>query len=164
MSEFRIERLHKQDRSGFECGVEALDRYLQTQASQEVRRRYAVCYLLIEPSSKRIAGYYTLSAGSIPVVDLPSDLSQHLPRYPSVPVARIGRLAVDLKFRSRGLGGALLYDAVKRSSAGDLGVYAIVVDAKDEPAAGFYEHFGFLRLSSQPQVLFLPISEGLRKL
>lgn len=107
MSEFRIERLLNHVRTGFDCGVDALNRYVVQQAGQEMRRHFAVCFLLIENATESIAGYYTLSACSIPLPELPARLSKRLPRYPSVPAARMGRLAIDVRFQSRGLGGAV---------------------------------------------------------
>lgn len=157
MSEFRIERLHNHVRTGFDCGVDALNRYFVQQAGQEMRRHFAICFLLIENATESIAGYYTLSACSIPLPELPARLSKRLPRYPSVPAARMGRLAIDVRFQSRGLGGALLFDAVQRLTVSDIAVYALLVDAKDDPAIRFYEHHGFHRFVSQPNVLFLPI-------
>ena len=71
MSEFRIERLHKHIRAGFDCGVAELNRYLIQQAGQEMRRHFAVCFLLIENATESIAGYYKLSACSIPLPELP---------------------------------------------------------------------------------------------
>lgn len=163
MAEFRIERLGKHLRKGFDCGVDALNKYLIVQAGQEMRRRYSVCYVLVESSSGLIAGFYTLSASSVPLTDLPADLVQRLPRYAAVPVARVGRLAVDLRFRLRGLGGALVHDAWSRSALSDVAVHAMVVDAKDESAAKFYERFGFIRMSTQPLILFMPIDNAIRK-
>lgn len=157
MSEFRIERLGRHVRTSFDCGVEALNSYLAQHAGQEMRRHFAVCFLLIESATELIAGYYTLSACSIPLPELPARLSDRLPRYPNVPAARMGRLAIDVRFRSRGLGGALLYDAVQRSTESDIAVYALLVDAKDDLAVRFYEHHGFHRFASRPNVLFLPI-------
>lgn len=157
MNEFRIERLHRHVRTGFDCGVDALNRYLVQQAGQEMRRHFAVCFLLVESATETIAGYYTLSACSIPLPELPERLSNRLPRYPNIPAARMGRLAIDVRYRSRGLGGALLYDAVQRSTESDIAVYALLVDAKDDLAIRFYEHHGFHRFASQLNVLFLPI-------
>ena len=157
MNEFRIERLHKHIRTGFDCGVAALNRYLVQQAGQEMCRHYAVCFLLIESATESIVGYYTLSACSIPLPELPERLANRLPRYPNIPAARMGRLAIDVRYQSRGLGGALLYDAVQRSTESDIAVYALLVDAKDDLAILFYEHHGFHRFASQPNVLFLPI-------
>src|SRR4051812_48233392 len=84
------------DRKGFRCGVDALDRYFSQQAGQDVRRRVTACFVLREIATNAIAGFYTLSAGAIPVADLPPEILKRLPRYQSVPVARLGRLAVSL--------------------------------------------------------------------
>lgn len=161
---YAIEPLASQDRTGFDCGVDELNAYLEKQAGQEVRRRVTACYLLIEQASKAIAGYYTLSAGSVLLSDLPEATAKKLPRYPTVPVVRIGRLAVDRRFQGQKLGSVLLYDAVKRSAAGQIGVFAVVVDAKDDTAVAFYERHGFTAFASAPRVLFLPVTEGLKQL
>jgi GNAT superfamily N-acetyltransferase len=106
---FRVELLGSgHARDGFSCGVAALDHYLVRQAGQDVRRRVSACYVAVEVSSGKIAGYYTLAAGGVPLSDLPEALTKRLPRYPSVPVARVGRLAVDQAFHGQKLGGALL--------------------------------------------------------
>ena len=162
MTAFKIERLAKHSRSEFDCGIDVLNSYLVSRASQEMRRRFCVCYVIIETSSNKVAGFYTLSASSVSVTELPSEISRRLPRYPSVPVARIGRLAIDIRYRSRGLGGVLLFDAIKRASEADIASYAMLVDAKDDDAARFYEHFGFQRFTSQQSILFLPIDDALR--
>lgn len=161
---YRIERLDAHDRSGFDCGVPALNAYLKKQAGQEVRRRVTACYLLIEQSTSAIAGYYTLSAGSVLLSDLPEPTAKKLPRYPTVPVVRIGRLAVDQRYRGQKLGSILLYDAIKRTAAGEIGAYAAVVDAKDDAAAAFYERYGFTAFASAPRVLYLAISEGIKRI
>lgn len=141
---FRVEVLGSQhDRAAFSCGTEALDRYFATQASQDVRRRASACYVAVEVLGSRVAGYYTLAAGGVPLTDLPEHLTKRLPRYPSVPVARIGRLAVDKAFQGRRLGGALLADAATRAARSELAVFALVVDAKDDAAVAFYRHHGF---------------------
>lgn len=69
---FRIEALDaRHDRAGFTSGVDALDRYLQSQATQDIRRRVAACYVALEGEGNRIAGYYTLSAAGVPLTQLP---------------------------------------------------------------------------------------------
>ena len=163
MSEFRIERLRKQPRKDFDCGVEALNGYLVAQANQEMRRCYSTCFVLVEVATGKVAGYYTLSASSIPLTGLSQELVKRLPRYPAVPVARVGRLAIDRAFHGRGLGSALIHDALLRASFSEVAAYAMVVDAKDEAAARFYERLGFIRLVSQPLHLFLPIERNSRR-
>jgi GNAT superfamily N-acetyltransferase len=137
---FLIEALGaSHDRAGFSCGVEALDRYFQKQATQDVRRRATACYVALEAPGAKVASYYTLAAAGIPLADMPAELAKQLPRYPSVPVARLGRLAVDQAYRGRKLGSALLWDAVQRSSRSEIAVFALVVDTKDDQAETFYE-------------------------
>ena len=145
------------DRTEFTCGVEALDRYFRQQAGQDVRRRATACFVARDIATSRIAGYYTLAAGGILLADMPGPLAKRLPRYPSVPVARLGRLAVDLAYHGQELGGALLWDAINRSARSEVAVYAVVVDAKDEQAENFYRHHGFIALGSMPGSLILPL-------
>ena len=155
---FRFELLDAtHDRTQFCCGEDVLDRYLQTQATQDMRRRVANCFVAIEAVAGKIAAYYTLSAASIPLMDLPADETKRLPRYPTLPAVRIGRLAVDQRFQGRGLGAALLMNAVDRTLRADAAAFALLVDAKDDRAVGFYRHYGFRTLVSRPRTLFLPL-------
>ena len=146
------------DRASFSCGVDALDRYFQKQVTQDIRRRATACYVATDVSEAKIAGYYTLAAAGIPLADMPAELAKRLPRYPSVPVARLGRLAVDQAYRGRKLGSALLWDAVQRCLRSELAVFALVVDAKDDQAETFYRHHGFVPFGSQPRQLVLPLT------
>jgi len=143
-------------RDGFSSGVPALDRYLREQASQDVRRRVAACFVALA-ADERIAGFYTLAAASVPLADLPDALRCKLPRYAAVPAIRMGRLAVDAAFHGQGLGGVLLVNALRRAAAAEVGAVALVVDAKDERAAAFYRHHGFVPLQAAPLTLFLPL-------
>ena len=90
--------------------------------------------------------------------ELPPEVTRRLPRYPTLPAVRIGRLAVDLKFRGRGLGAALLADAVRRVLLAPPAALALLVDAKDDRAVAFYLHHGFQPFASQPRTLFLPLA------
>ncbi len=147
-------------RAAFSSGVTALDRYFREQAGQEMRRRAAVVYVLVERSTGAPAGYYTLSATSIDVTAFLAELARRLPRYPRLPATLIGRLAVDTHHRGQGLGKGLLLDALARSYhlSRQLGALAVVVDAKDEAAARFYVHFGFQRLADETNRLFLAMA------
>lgn len=87
-----------------------------------------------------------------------------LPRYPVVPAALLGRLAVAQSYQGIGLGGVLLADALKRSAHADLGVFAMIVDALDDAAQRFYEHYGFERLPGEKRRLILAIDAALRHL
>ena len=159
--EYRIEPLGpRHDRMGFSCRVEALDRYLQRQASQDVNKRVAAAFVLT-PDGKTIAGYYTLSAHVVNLADLPDDVTRKLPRYPNVPATLLGRLAVSVNFRGQGIGELLLLDAFHRvlASAREIGSAMVVVDAKDEHARNFYLHHDFLPLPTQPDRLFYPVKD-----
>jgi predicted GNAT family N-acyltransferase len=157
--EFVIEVLgQSHDRESFACGVEALDRYFRTQATQDVRRRATACYVAVEASVGKVAGYYTLAASGIPLSEMQPALAKRLPRYPMVPVARLGRLAVDQNYRGRKLGAALLWEAVQRSLRSEIAVFALVVDAKDDESEAFYRHHGFVPFGSQMRQLVLPLT------
>jgi GNAT superfamily N-acetyltransferase len=146
------------DRGSFHCGEEALDRYLKTQATQDIRRRIANCFVAVEVARGQLAAYYTIAAASLPLVDLPPEQAKHLPRYPTLPAVRIGRLAVDKRFQGRGLGAALLMDATRRTLQSPPAVYALLVDAKNDEAAAFYQRHGFRPFVSDPRSLFLPLA------
>lgn len=156
---FRLEPLGpSHERASFSCGVEVLDRYLVSQASQDVRRRVSACYVATEVASGKVAGFYTLAASSVPLTDLSHDLTKRLPRYPSVPVARIGRLAIDKAFQGRKLGGALLADAALRAARSEVAVFALIVDAKDDDAAAFYRYHGFEPFGGHRRQLLIPLA------
>jgi len=148
----------RHDRSGFSCGVPALDDYLRNRATRDVRRYSAAVFVLLPDNQPtRIAGFYSLSAFSVELDSLPADATKKLARYPLVPAILIGRLARCSAFP--GLGGALLMDAITRCvrQAGGIGASLIVVEAKDEKARDFYERHGFLRLPGTPKRLVLPM-------
>ena len=156
---FGILPLGKQDRSAFCCGIEALDRYFHLQVSQDAKRRVAGCFVAIEKSTGEIAGFYTLSACHVRLADLDGARRAKLPRYPHVPAVRLGRLAVDTRFRGLKLGSALLVNAVARSIKSDIVAHMMAVDAKDELAARFYEHHGFVRDVADPLRLFASLGD-----
>jgi ribosomal protein S18 acetylase RimI-like enzyme len=146
------------DRGSFHCGEEALDRYFQTQATQDIRRRVANCFVAVEVASGQVAAYYTIAAASIPLVELPPEEAKRLPRYPTLPAVRIGRLAVDKRFQGRGLGGALLVDATRRTLQAAPAVYTLVVDAKNDTAVAFYQRYLFRPVVGRARSLFLPLA------
>ena len=157
---FSVEALARHhDRSRFQCGSDALDRYIRRQASQDARRNVSRVFVATPDDLDEIAAFYTLSAGSIERETVPEDLVKRLPRYP-VPVALLGRLAVDRRWSGQGLGSALLIDALRRVriASDTLAVYAVVVDAKDESARAFYKRFDFIELPDSAMRLFLPMS------
>jgi GNAT superfamily N-acetyltransferase len=162
---FRTEPLSSNhDRSRFVSGSDALDRYFREQASQDVKRRVATCFVAVGATAQDVAGYYTLAAASVALNALAPEIARKLPRYPVVPAVLLGRLAVALHYQGEGLGGILIADALKRTARAELGVFAMVVDAKDEAARRFYEHYGFVLLPGETRRLFLPISAALHRL
>ena len=158
MSRFQLAPLDvTHDRAVFNSNSEPLNRYLREQVTQDVRRRVAACFVALADGN-RIAGYYTLASASLLLVDLPASTGKKLPRYPTVPAVRMGRLAVDQEFKGLGLGGALLADALDRAARSEIAAYAVMVDAKDEAAVAFYQHHGFIALPDSPRTLFLPLA------
>jgi predicted GNAT family N-acyltransferase len=137
------------DRGSFTCGGETLDRYLKTQAGQDVRRKANAVFILSEVSEPtQVLGYYTLCAMAASQGDVPEAARKHVPRYPLQSATLIGRLAVAKERQGQRLGAVLLADALGRAfdSAGTVGSSMVVVDALDEVAASFYAAHGFVRL------------------
>lgn len=161
---FRIEALTSaHNRKSFSSGIEPLDRYLHELATQDAKRRVSNCFVALDDDAA-IAGYYSFAAASLPLSELPSDTKKRLPHYALLPAALIGRLAVDRQFRGLGLGSALIMDALVRAARAEPAIFALIVDAKDETAAAFYEHHEFRRFLGRPASLFLPIATGLQAL
>jgi len=146
------------DTPAFSCGQPSLDEYIRRYASQDVKRNVARVFMATpEHDAKQLAGFFTLSAGSVSCSDLPASLAKTLPRYP-VPVALIGRLAVATDYQGKGLGSILLADACQKviNASATLAVVGVVVATKDSTAASFYRHFGFAPLPGQADRLLLP--------
>jgi len=146
------------DREGFDCGTDALNSFLQRQARKEMERRPAVTYVLVDAAHRReILGYYSLSAATVLLDAVPAEMAKQLGRQQSIPATLMGRLAISIKHQGKGLGGRLLWDALKRSEekSREIGSVAVIVDAKDEKAAAFYEKYGFRRFADTPLRLFL---------
>jgi ribosomal protein S18 acetylase RimI-like enzyme len=161
---FRIEALTAaHDRKSFSSGAEPLDRYLRERATQDIERRVSNCFVALDDADV-IAAYYTFSATSLPLTELPAEAARRLPRYALLPAGLIGRLAVDQRFQGLRLAGALILDAAARASRADSAIFALIVDAKDDAAFAFYEHLGFRPFVSRPASLFLPIATALHAL
>lgn len=149
------------DRAAFRSDSEPLNRYLREQVTQDIRRRVAACFVALA-DGQRIAGYYTLASASLLLADLPVSTGKKLPRYPTVPAVRMGRLAVDQAFKGQGLGGALLADAIDRAARSEIAAFALMVDAKDDAATAFCRRYGFIALPDSPLTLFLPLATAQR--
>jgi ribosomal protein S18 acetylase RimI-like enzyme len=162
---FRFEALgEKHDRCNFSCGEDALDRYFQTQVTQDIRRRITNCFVVVEPATGQVAAYYTLSAASIPLTELPPDEAKRLPRYPTIPAVRIGRLAVDRRFQRRGLAEMMLLNAAHRTMQDAAAAFSLIVDAKNDSTVSFYTRYGFRPIAGKPKTLFLRLSTAQKTL
>lgn len=157
---FAITLLEKSDaRTAFSSGNLALDTYLQKQARQDIDKRVAATFVLKDTETGAIAGFYSLAATSVPLDQFPPEISRKFPKYPSVPATLLGRLAVDARFRGKGLGELLLVDALRRAleHSNQIASAAVIVDAKDDLARNFYLKQKFIELLDQPMRLFLPM-------
>jgi GNAT superfamily N-acetyltransferase len=154
---YSVERLaDHHDRASFTCGSLDLDTYLHLQAGQDLKRKVAVPFLMVDQSGA-IAGYYTLSAYGIRLAELPLKVAKKLPKYPLLPATLLGRLAVSRDYQGKKLGRFLLMDALQRSWKNTAGIASIgvVVDAYDERARAFYLHHEFVPLVDHPNKLFI---------
>jgi GNAT superfamily N-acetyltransferase len=146
-------------RGAFSCGKPPLDDFLRRLASQYEKRNLGRTYVAVQPGETRVCGYYTLASGAVSFDHRPEASARKLPRHP-VPVALLARLAVDQAVQGRGLGEALLVDALRRclELADGLGIHAVEVHAIDEQARTFYEKYGFVPLLDHRLHLFLPVA------
>ena len=158
--DFRLEPLGRQhDRAAFSCGVQNLDHYLKTQASQDMRRGANAVFVMVGAKAPtRIVGYFTLCAHTWSQDEVPEAARKHIPRYPLVSATLIGRLAVDRSSQGRGVGAVLLARALRMAyeNTSVVGSSMIMVDALDERAAHFYEAHGLIRLVDSMR-LILPM-------
>ena len=149
-----LERQH--DRADFDCGEPTLNAFLQRFARQQSDKDFSRTYVAVAQGSNKIDGYYAISSASVDFKNWPAGL--RLPRYP-VPVILLGRLAVDKRAQGQGVGQALLRHALDLAlaTAEKIGVYAMVVDAKDPLAAAFYARYGFEPFPDQALRLFFTV-------
>jgi predicted N-acetyltransferase YhbS len=145
-------------RETFTCGEAALDEFLRARARKHREQNLSSTFVAVPIGSKVVAGYYTLAERLIEFDDMPVALVKRLPRHP-LPAILLGRLAVDLAHQRKGLGRLLLVDALRTSvAAADLlGVFAVILDAKNERVKTWYQRHGFSPLPSKPLQLFIPI-------
>lgn len=145
------------ERGGFDCGESALNEFLQRQSGQLARKGYGKTYVALAEDGVRVVGFVTLSVGQVETANLPPSLK--LPRYPA-PVLRIGRLAVDRTAQGQGIGQQLMAFALQLSLefSQQVGLYAVIVDAKHDKAKAFYTALGFKATLDDPLCLYLPIN------
>jgi len=150
-----LEKRH--NRKEFSCGEGSLDTYLQKHVSQDMKRKAAAAFVLAN-SDDSIRGYYTLASSTILKDDLPENLRKKLGPYPQLPAILLGRLAVDKGEQGKGIGQLLLLDALYRSYSltSQIGSVAVVVDALNDSASAFYQHYGFIPFTDTNR-LFIPM-------
>jgi GNAT superfamily N-acetyltransferase len=163
VTQFRIEKLHRRHAvEPFDCGADALNRFLARFALQNQQANASQSYLAL--ADEETIGFYTLVVGEVRYDDAPERLTKGLARHPA-PIMLLARLAVATAWQGKGVAGGLLRDAILRTlQAADIaGIRAFAVHAKDEGAKSFYRHFGFEESSSDPLHLFVLIKD-LRRL
>lgn len=148
-------------RNEFDCGVPALNDFIQTRARKEMDAGTSACFVIVPESDQaRIAGYYTLSAATVVRSTLPEALTKKLPRYEELPATLLGRLARDVRLKGQQIGDRLMASVLRRSVAAsqEIASWAIITDPKDEKARKFYAGFGFQPLTADR--LFLPMKQA----
>lgn len=147
------------DVGGFSCGKPPLDAWLTERALRSEGRsaRTFVVTAAAQAGARPVVAYYALATGSVARADVPRKIRHDLPN--PAPVMVLARLAVDETHGGRGLGSALLRDAMLRTLgiSRDAGVRALIVHAIDDEAAAFYTRYGFQAFPDGGRTLFLPI-------
>ena len=158
-SPLRIEKLQRTHAvEEFTCGQPELDRFLCRHALQAQQANSSQTYVGVR--DERIVGFYSIVVGEVHHANAPERVVKGMPRHP-IPLLVLARLAVHSEWQGRGLGAGLLLDALARTLqvADIVGVRALVVHAKDDSAAAFYQHFGFMPSSTDPRHLFMLIKD-----
>jgi GNAT superfamily N-acetyltransferase len=155
----KLRREHLLD--GFDCGKENLNRFLKRHARDTQQAHGAQTYVLAK--DLRVLGYYSLTAGSVAHEEATERVRKGLARHP-IPVILLARLAVDVSIQGKGVGSALLKDALMRTAqaADTIGARALLVHAKDDEAKAFYQHFTFEPSPSDPYHLLLIMKDLLQ--
>jgi GNAT superfamily N-acetyltransferase len=151
----KIEKLRSNHEiEGFDCGKEALNRFLIRHALANQRAESAQTYVVAQ--DRIVVGYYSLTAGAVTHEEATERVKRGQARHP-IPIILLARLAVDKALQGQGIGPALLKDALLRaaSAADTIGARSLLVHAKDAKAKAFYEHFGFEPSPTDPLHLFL---------
>ena len=159
LPDFYIEKLRRDhDLSTFDCGNPTLTAWLQKFAWPNQQADSAKTYVAVRQN--HVAGYYALTAGSVHKHESPERISKGLANHP-VGVVLLARLAVDLNQQGKGIGKALLFDALKRveEAADIVGVRAVMVHAIDDAARKFYEYFEFDPSPTDPFQLMLLLKD-----
>ncbi len=159
MTSLRIEKLQKTHAlDAFTCGRPELDRFLHRHAWQAQHAGSALTYVGV--NGEEVVGYYSLVVGEVLREDAPERVAKGMPRHP-IPLMVLARLAVHKDWQGKRLGAGLLLDALLRTlQAADIGaIRALAVHAKDEQAAAFYRHFGFVPSPTDERHLFMLVKD-----
>ena len=150
------------DRAGFDCGVPELNAFLKVTVRQHGNKGISRTFVLTEQANTIMMGFFTLTLCEVRAEKLPAGYAKKYPQH-GLPAVRLARLAVSRKHQGKKYGELLLAEAIHRTVliADQAGVIGLIVDAKDDAARTFYEHYGFIALPNQPFHLFLP-TETLR--
>ena len=141
--------------SDFDCGELSLNDWLKRRALKNHASGASRCFVLC--AGLTVVGYYSLSAGAVSHAAAPKALRRNMPD--PLPVLLLGRLAIDRRYHNRGLGQALLRDAMLRAVnvAGDAGIFALLVHALSDAARQFYLSRGFVASPLQPMTLMVTL-------
>ncbi len=157
--DLKVEKLRRDHvLEGFDCAKEPLNKFLIHNALQNQQSSASQTYLAVEAGC--VIGYHTLVVGEISYDAASERVKKGLPQHP-VPIMLLARLAVSRDWQGRGIGPALLKDALLRTlQAADIaGIRAFAVHAKDDEARGFYEHFDFMPSPTDPMNLYLLLKD-----
>lgn len=161
--EIQIQQLRSHhDTEAFTCGNAALNSWFRRISKQHARKGISRTYVALDPGKPNgVLGFYSLTVGEAETETMPAAIAKNLPR--KMPIVLLGRLAVSTLAQRQGIGRILLVDALQRTVrvALQVGISAMLVDAKDKKAAEFYEHFGFQTLPDSPHRLVLPIKTAI---
>ena len=148
------------NKKSFDCGNPALNSFLQNYALQNIKNNSSRTYVSLCNKEKQIAGYYSLTYGSISHVEATEKIKKHMPNYP-IPVMVLGRLAVSKNYQKIGLGKSLLRDAIFRTleASNIAGLKAIIAHAKNVSAKEFYLKYGFEESSFDAYHLMLGLQD-----
>ncbi|MEG4491011.1 GNAT family N-acetyltransferase [Microcoleus sp. D3_18_C4] len=143
----------------FCCGQDSLDNYIRKQASQDIKKKVAIVFVLVDSPNTDVIAYYTLSAYTIELAELNESFAKKLPRYPLLPATLLGRLAVDRTYQGQHLGELILIDALTKAllATAQVASLAVIAEALDEPAANFYQKYSFQKFKQNPMKLYLPM-------
>ena len=148
------------DRKSFDCGEPSMNDFLQRYARQGHESGAAKTFLAIDNAdNKTLLGFYSLAPGALTHAETPATVRRGLARH-DVPGFRLARIATDIRWHSRGLGGQLLAAAARRClrAAAEVGGVVLIIDAKNDRAARWYTNYGAVPLTSKPLTLIMSLA------